>query len=49
MPDEPLPLYPNLPLEQIYALMEQQWAHNVYDEAYYVRSFLSKNPEPFVM
>jgi hypothetical protein len=49
VPDEPLPVYPDLPLAAVYALVEQSWAYTVYDDGYYERSFRSKNPEPFVM
>ncbi len=49
VPEEPLPPFPNLSLEDVYKLNEQLWADTVYDEAYFARSLASKNPEPFVM
>lgn len=49
MPDGPLPLFPDLPLETLYALNEETWATQVLDDAYWAWSLAGKNPEPFVM
>jgi hypothetical protein len=49
VPDEPLPLFPDLPLDHVYELNEQFWERMVYDDAYFAQSLAGKCKEPFVM
>jgi hypothetical protein len=49
VPDAPLPAFPNLPLETLFALNQETVEDTIYDEAYFAESLAGKNPEPFVL
>jgi len=49
VPEGPMPIFPTISAEAVYALNEQYMREMVYDEAYFVRSLAGKNPEPFVL
>ena len=49
VPDSPLPAFPDLPLETVFALNQETVEDTVYDEAYFAESLAHKNPEPCVL
>jgi hypothetical protein len=49
VPDGPLPPFPKVALETVYALNDEVVARTVYDEQYFAESLSHKNPEEFVL
>jgi hypothetical protein len=47
VPEEPLPIFPALPLHVVYALNDELVSATVYDEEYFADSLAHKNPARF--